>query len=235
MSNSVFKSPTTWGGIDLNPGLPAPSLSTLHLFPWNVLGSLSQAWCHLPFLLLVILLHNTLRSHHSSLVQLSYTAELLRKLTTPHTREPFNFLLSLGRGGVKPTRWHLPKVFFDQEATDCQFPHCIRFLFFQPPGSTALCCWGLDATSCGLVALSATPLSTSDSKDTFKTTTSFLNSYVEWYLYTCALIHLENTDTPCSMQPKGAFLWNFLHLPLKRFITLCPEPLSFRHQTRSEK
>ena len=138
---TVFsKSPTTWGGLDLNPGLSAPSLSTFHLFPGDVLGSLSQAWCQLPFLLLVIVHHNTLRSHHSSPAQLSYTAELLRKSTMPHTREPLNSLLSLDRGGVKPTRWHLPKVFFDQEATDSQFPPCLRFLFIQPPGSTALRC-----------------------------------------------------------------------------------------------
>lgn len=115
------KSPTTWGGLDLNPGLPAPSLSTLHLFPWDVLGSLSQAWCQLPFLLLVIVHHNTLRSHHSSPAQLSYTAELLRKPTTPHTSEPLNSLLSLGRGGVKPTWWHLLKVFFDQRQQTLSF------------------------------------------------------------------------------------------------------------------
>ena len=90
--------------------------------------------------------HDMLRSHRSSPAQLSCRAELLRKPTTPHTREPLNSLLSLGRGGVKPTRWHLPKVFFNQEAIDSPFPHCIRFLFIQPPGSAALCCcWGLVA------------------------------------------------------------------------------------------
>ena len=189
---------------------------------------------------------DTLRSHRSSPAQLSCRAELLRKPTTPHTREPLNSLLSLGRGGVKPTRWHLPKVFFNQEAIDSPFPHCIRFLFIQPPGSAALRCWGLVAKLLSTAAQESEEwirvgLPRQPHPFPPQTPKTLLKQQQQSPELLCWVVPLH----PCSYPPgkhqyillivaQGAFLWNFLHLPLQRFITLCPEPLSFPHLTRSE-
>lgn len=114
------KSYNMWWALNLNPGFLAPNLdSTHHLFSWDIMRD-SQDCSTEPF---CSLLCSSLRypmvtsqftepSFTSVATLYSWAILLFREYIKPHLRAPLNSLLALGRGGVKLTSWHLPKLFF---------------------------------------------------------------------------------------------------------------------------
>lgn len=105
--------------LNLNPGLLAPNLDSIHhLFSWDVMRD-SQACATKPFcsLLCSLLRYSMVTSQFpepsftNTATLHSWAILLFREYIKPHLRGPLNSLLALGRGGVKPTSWHLPKLF----------------------------------------------------------------------------------------------------------------------------